>query len=154
MIVRGGTIWSVVERTIGRIKGWAIFSSKHHLTSEQRVKWLILISIGLLNWDFEKGYLEKIWGMFIFLWSIVHIFLIISNSLWQAHFHFLFQEDIPQWSFFFSEEFSLLVYFHSFSSLYLPFLFFMFWIWFLAARWKTIKRIKVSRKRLASPLGP
>lgn len=51
---------SVVERTIGRIKGWAIFSSKHHLTSEQRVKWLILISIGLLNWDFEKGYLEKI----------------------------------------------------------------------------------------------
>jgi hypothetical protein len=51
---------SVVERSIGRVKAWPIFSAPHHLDTKARAQQLLLISIGLLNWQFEKGYLERI----------------------------------------------------------------------------------------------
>ena len=49
---------SVVERSIGRVKAWPIFSAPHHLDTQDRTRQLLLISIGLLNWQFEKGYLK------------------------------------------------------------------------------------------------
>jgi hypothetical protein len=51
---------SVVERSIKRVKGWPIFTSLYHVYSEERTQWLLLISIGLLNWDFQQGEIENI----------------------------------------------------------------------------------------------
>jgi hypothetical protein len=50
----------VVERVIGKVKSWGIFNSVHHCNDVQRVKWIVEISCGIVNWMFENGLLEKI----------------------------------------------------------------------------------------------
>lgn len=50
----------VVERVIGRIKSWEIFASKYYCSNVKRVKKLVEIVCGIINWSFEMQIIEKL----------------------------------------------------------------------------------------------
>jgi hypothetical protein len=48
----------VVERTIGKIKFWPIFSQRQHTNSYDQVKMLLTFAVGLINWMFDNHYYD------------------------------------------------------------------------------------------------
>lgn len=50
----------VVERVIGRVKGWAIFQSKNHCNTQKHVRQIVEISCGIINWFIEHGHLDQL----------------------------------------------------------------------------------------------
>jgi len=50
----------VVERVIGRVKGWEIFRSTNHCSSPIRVQQIVEVSCGIINWFIENGHLDQL----------------------------------------------------------------------------------------------
>ena len=47
---------AVVERSIGRVKSWRIFStSKSYCSVGERVAQLVVLLCGMVNWEMQKG---------------------------------------------------------------------------------------------------